>query len=113
MPVRGKDELGENAKEGEEDELEKYVKDEYIRMLRKDEFAKSLDNTEAMKYAGYADKAGMYDVTGGLCENNDKFAVDRPLYDIFKEGENKEYTVRVGDYVLILARSKWKIYLYL
>ena len=26
-----------------------------------------------------APAAGIYDVTGGLCENNDKFAVDRPL----------------------------------
>ncbi len=33
---------------------------------------------------------GIYDVTGGLCENNDKFAVDRPLPK-----------TEVGDYVFI------------
>jgi diaminopimelate decarboxylase len=29
-----------------------------------------------------APNAGVYDVTGGLCENNDKFAIDRPLPEI-------------------------------
>ena len=33
---------------------------------------------------------GIYDVTGGLCENNDKFAIDRPLPK-----------TEVGDYVFI------------
>ena len=28
----------------------------------------------------------MYDVTGSLCENNDKFAIDRPLPEI-EEGD--------------------------
>ena len=32
----------------------------------------------------------VYDVTGGLCENNDKFAIDRPLPEI-----------EIGDYVFI------------
>ncbi|MDL2327556.1 diaminopimelate decarboxylase [Ruminococcaceae bacterium OttesenSCG-928-A11] len=37
-----------------------------------------------------APAAGVYDVTGGLCENNDKFAIDRPLPEI-----------EVGDVVVI------------
>ena len=64
------------------------------------------ENEEDMKSAGFKDLAAenKFDVVGGLCENNDKFAIDRPLFDCWNKDESgsyPKYTPAVGDYMLI------------
>jgi len=105
--------LLEEKKAADEAAIKKLITDKgehgkFMTAMREKNFKP--DNAEFIAYAWGNSKAekykSTYDIVGGLCENNDKFAVDRPLYDIFSptpEGNVSAlpYEPEVGDYIFI------------